>query len=151
MQLTRAADYGVRVMIHMAGLPPGARASHSELAEAAECPQPFLAKVLQRLTRAGMIVSHRGSVGGVELREAHRCASLLEVVEAIEGPLRLNLCLETAQSCTRRLWCPAHAVWAEGQAALTNVLRSASIDELARRVAAMRGSETGPAKGLRWN
>ena len=53
MQLTRAADYAVRVMIHLASLPPGARVSRSELSAAAECPEQFLCKVLQNLTRAG--------------------------------------------------------------------------------------------------
>ena len=49
MQLTRAADYAVRVMIHLAGLPPGTRVSRSELSTAAECPEQFLCKVLQNL------------------------------------------------------------------------------------------------------
>ncbi len=55
MQLTRAADYAVRVMIHLAGLPPGTRVSRSELSAAAECPEQFLCKVLQNLTRAGLV------------------------------------------------------------------------------------------------
>src|ERR1017187_11014032 len=58
MQLTRAADYAVRVMIHLAGLPPGARVSRSELSVIAECPEQFLCKVLQNLTRAGLVISH---------------------------------------------------------------------------------------------
>jgi Rrf2 family protein len=93
MQLTRAADYAVRVMIHLAGLPPGARASRAELAREAECPEQFLSKVLQSLTRAGLVISHRGNTGGFELQEAHTGVSILNVVQAIEGPVRLNLCL----------------------------------------------------------
>src|SRR5208283_1678237 len=80
MQLTRAADYAVRVMIHMAGLPPGTRASRSELAEAVDCPEQFLSKVLQSLTRGGLVASHRGNTGGFELPGEHRTATLLEVV-----------------------------------------------------------------------
>ena len=135
MQLTRAADYAVRVMIHLAGMPPGAHPSHGELAEAVECPRQFLSKVLQRLTRAGLIVSHRGKSGGFELPGRGRRASMLDVVEAIEGPLSLNLCLDPAQLCGRQDWCPAHLVWAQGQAALTHVLKSAIIDDLARQTA----------------
>ena len=90
MQLTRAADYGVRVMIHLAGLPPGTRVSRSELSVAAECPEQFLCKVLQSLTRVGLVASHRGNTGGFELEEGRRDATLLEVVEAVEGPIRLN-------------------------------------------------------------
>src|SRR6516225_30597 len=113
MQLTRAADYAVRVMVHLAGLPQGTRVSRSDLSAAVECPEQFLSKVLQNLTRAGMVVSHRGNTGGFELEEGHRAASLLQVVEAIEGPIRLNLCLTSDRGCSRQGWCPAHPVWME--------------------------------------
>jgi Rrf2 family protein len=136
MQLTRAADYAVRVMIHLAGLPPGTRVSRSELSTSAECPEQFLCKVLQSLTRTGYIISHRGNTGGFELQERHRQASLLDIVEAIEGPIHLNVCLNSDHGCLRQSWCPAHNVWADAQDALNAVLRRATIDELARRVAA---------------
>jgi len=132
MQLTRAADYAVRVMIHLAGLPPGTRVSRSELSTAAECPEQFLCKVLQSLTKAGLIVSHRGNTGGFELEERHRRASLLDVVQAIEGPIHLNVCLNQDRGCTRQTWCPAHNVWAEAQRALSDVLGNATISELAQ-------------------
>lgn len=119
-------------MIHLARLEPGARASRGELAAAAECPEQFLAKVLQSLTHAGLVVSHRGNTGGFELPVARREATLLEVVEALEGPIRLNLCLGN-EDCSRKGWCPARPVWSEAQQALTAVLRAATIDELARR------------------
>ncbi len=151
MQLTRAADYGVRVMIHLAGLPPGTRISHFEIAKAVECPVAFLAKVLQRLTRAGLIIAHRGNAGGVELPDAHRHASMLTVMEAIEGPLRLNLCLESEHSCSRQGWCPAHTVWTEGQIALANILRSATVGQLADRAAAARKTFVNVPDRKPWN
>ena len=140
MQLTRAADYAVRVMIHLAGLPPGVRASRGELARAAECPEQFLSKVLQSLTRAGLVVSHRGNTGGFELPQAHRGTSLLNVVQAIEGPVRLNLCLTSDHTCSRQGWCPAHDVWAEAQEAMLGVLQGVSIAHLATKVAARNGN-----------
>jgi Rrf2 family protein len=140
MQLTRAADYAVRVMIHMAGLPPGTRASRSELAEAVQCPEQFLSKVLQSLTRSGLVVSHRGNTGGFELPGEHQAATLLEVVEAIEGRIRLNVCLISEHSCTRQAWCPGHDVWAEAQASLVAVLQKATINELAERAAARKAA-----------
>jgi Rrf2 family protein len=135
MQLTRAADYAIRVMIHLAGIPQGTRISRSALAEAAECPEQFLSKVLQGLTRSGLIVSHRGNTGGFELPVEGRAASLLEVVEAIEGPLRLNLCTGSGTACPRQSWCPTHNVWTDAQAAMAEVLRAATIEQLARQVA----------------
>jgi Rrf2 family protein len=135
MQLTRAADYAVRVMVHLAGLPPETRASRAELAVAAECPEQFLSKVLQSLTRAGLVLSHRGNTGGFELPNIHRAATLLEVVEAIEGPIRLNVCLNSDRSCTRQEWCPAHDVWVSAQSAVAQVLRDATISVLAQQAA----------------
>jgi Rrf2 family protein len=147
MQLTRAADYAVRVMIHLAGLTPGTRISQAELAKAVECPSPFLAKVLQRLARAGLVTTRRGNAGGIELPEPQRYASMLTVVEAIEGPVRLNVCLESAHSCSRQCWCPAHGVWAACQVALTNILQSATISDLAQRGAGLPVLPEDP----RWN
>jgi Rrf2 family protein len=132
MQLTRAADYAVRVMIHLAGLPSGSRASRSSLAEAAECPEQFLSKVLQSLTRAGLVISHRGNTGGFELPEVHRQSSVLQVVEAIEGPMRLNVCLTGNAACNRQSWCPAHPVWVRAQRAMADVLANACIGDLSR-------------------
>jgi Rrf2 family protein len=133
MQLTRAADYAIRVMIHLAGLPHGTRASRGDLAIAAKCPDQFLSKVLQALTRAGLVTSHRGNTGGFELPEAHNHASVLEIVEAVEGPIHLNVCLAQAGACDRQSWCPAHNVWQQAQDAMATVLRTSTIDDLARR------------------
>ena len=132
MQLTRAADYAIRVMIHLAAFAQGTRASRAELAAASECPEQFLSKVLQSLTRAGLVVSHRGNTGGFELSPLHRSATMLEIVEAVEGPIRLNVCLGSDDECTRQPWCSAYRVWNEAQHALTGVLRNSTIDELAR-------------------
>ena len=150
MQLTRAADYAVRVMIHLAGLPSGTRASRAELAEAAECPEQFLSKVLQNLTRAGLVISHRGNTGGFELPDSRNAATMLEIVEAIEGPLRLNLCLVSDAACPRQGECPAHCVWAEAQEAMAAVLRKASIGDLAQRCTAMKGTPPAPDVS-KWN
>lgn len=125
-------------MVHLAGMPPGSRISRDDLAKAAECPEQFLSKVLQGLTRTGLIVSHRGNVGGFELPETHRTASVLEVVEAIEGPLHLNSCLSPGAICSRQSWCPAHVVWADAQAAMSAVLKAATVDKLALDVTAAR-------------
>jgi Rrf2 family protein len=149
MQLTRAADYAVRVMIHLAGLPPETRASRAELAVSAECPEQFLSKVLQSLTRAGLVLSHRGNTGGFELPNIHRAATLLEVVEAIEGPMKLNVCLNSDRSCTRQEWCPAHDVWVNVQAAVAQVLRDSTIAELARQAAVRKPNPLVAA--VKWN
>ncbi|HVO64259.1 MAG TPA: Rrf2 family transcriptional regulator [Terriglobales bacterium] len=133
MHITRAADYAVRVMVHLAGLPAGSCVARPELTLATGTPDSFLAKVLQQLVQAGMISSRRGSGGGFRLAVAPDSVSLLDVIEAIEGPTQLNACLEPGFSCERKSWCAARVVWVEAQSALEGVLRSASIAELAAR------------------
>jgi Rrf2 family protein len=131
MQITRASDYAVRVMIHLAGLPPGTTVRQAVLSQATDVSGHFLSKVLQQLVRSGLIRSQRGSGGGFALAVPANGVSLLDVVEAIEGPVRLNQCIEEGPSCDRKSWCPAHQVWAEAQAAIVNVLGAASMASLA--------------------
>jgi Rrf2 family protein len=131
MQITRASDYAVRVMIYLAGLPPGSRVRHPELSSATDVSGHFLSKVLQQLVRSRLIQSQRGSGGGFALAVPAATVSLLDVVEAIEGPVRLNQCIDEGPSCARKAWCPAHQVWAEAQAAIVNVLGAASMATLA--------------------
>lgn len=144
MTLTRAADYGIRVMIHLATLAPGTRVSRSELASASNCPEQFLSKVLQSLTHAGLVISHRGNTGGFELARVQSGATMLDVIEALEGPLRLNVCLDGEGECSRKEWCPAYGVCNEAQNALSGVLRGAHIGDLARIAAQNRILARGP-------
>lgn len=64
---------------------------------------------------------------------------MLEIVEAVEGPIHLNVCLGPEDECSRQEWCPAYAIWNDAQNALTGVLRKANIGELARIAAENRG------------
>ena len=132
MQLTRAADYGVRVMIHLVAQPTGKRISLPGLANATGAPESFLSKVLQALTRARMIISQRGQTGGFEIAPRGQHASMRDVIEAIDGPIRLNVCLNAGRSCPRRNTCAAHPVWVEAQQAMLNVLESASVRDMAK-------------------
>lgn len=135
MMLTRASDYAVRVMVHLAGLPAGSRTTRDELAMQGEVPEHFLSKILQSLARSGLITAHRGMMGGYELARPAESITLLDVVEAMEGPLVLNVCLAEGPSCQRKGWCSVHRVWAEAQDALTAVLRAATMRQLADEAA----------------
>jgi len=140
MQITRASDYAVRVMIHLAGLPPNSTVQQSVLSQATDVSGHFLSKVLQQLVRSRLIRSQRGSGGGFALAVPAAGVSLLDVVEAIEGPMRLNQCIEEGPSCERKSWCPAHQIWAEAQAAVVNVLGAASMASLAAQAKADSGA-----------
>lgn len=134
MQLTRAADYGVRVMIYMASQPDDARVLLPALAQFTGTPESFLSKVMQALGRAGMVASRRGKSGGFALLPRGRETSLYDVVEAIEGPICLNVCLADGKDCERVEHCPAHPVWARAQRAMLDVLKKASIAQMASQI-----------------
>lgn len=133
MQITRAADYAVRVMVHLASLPPGTRLQKNALVELSEAPESFLSKVLQRMVAQGLLTSRRGGGGGFELARPAEDVSVLNVVEAIDGPIHLNLCVPGASGCERSLACAVHPVWVEARTALVNVLSKATMARLARR------------------
>jgi Rrf2 family protein len=131
MQLTRAADYAVRVMIHLATLPAHERALLPALAQATGTPESFLSKILQALCHAGFIASRRGHTGGFEIMRPGRNASIRAVVEAIDGPIGLNVCVLSGAVCNRKIHCPAHPVWAKAQETMLEALNSATIAGLA--------------------
>jgi Rrf2 family protein len=135
MQLTRAADYGVRVMVHLATLPPAQRALLPDLAQATAAPESFLSKVLQALSRAGFISSRRGKAGGFVILPRGREATMREVIETIDGPICLNVCLNGGKDCERKSWCPAHPVWARAQRAMIDVLMSVTVAGMATKSA----------------
>ena len=132
MQITRATDYAVRVTIYMATVPASSKVPCPVLARAIEAPESFVSKVLQQLVQAGLVASQRGMGGGFQLARRSANISLLDVVEAIEGPTQLNLCVPQGPNCNRKNWCGAHPAWMEAQEALVKVLSKRSIAELAR-------------------
>jgi Rrf2 family protein len=140
MQLTRAADYATRVMIYLAAQPAIRRIFLPALVEATQVPSSFLSKVLQTLSRAGMVSSRRGQQCGFQILPRGRQASEREVVDAIDGPINLNVCMLHGAGCDRKSWCPAHPVWVQAQGAMLKVLEAAKIANLAMGAASsMRG------------
>ena len=132
MQLTRGADYAVRALVHLAELPAGKRVMLPDLARLTDTPKDFLSKVLQALGRAGFIGSKRGQNGGFEILAAGRCATVKAAIEAIDGPIQLNLCVSPEEHCRRRNHCPVHPLWACAQRAIVRVLDSETIESLAK-------------------
>ena len=128
-------------MIHLAGLPDGERVAAPTLARSIQAPESFVSKILQQMVQGGMITSHRGAGGGFQLAVLPDEVSLLDVVERVEGPLQINLCLEGEASCDFSSWCGAHPIWNEAQAALKKVLASASIAQLAQDSRANRAKQ----------
>lgn len=132
MQLTRAADYGVRLMLCAAAGGPEPVLTVADLARREGLPAPFLGKVAQRLRTAGLLQSSRGHAGGFRLGRPARETSLRDVVEAIEGPIHLNWCLVRPGACGLEATCPAHAVWCRAQTDLLHRLEGACLADMVR-------------------
>lgn len=112
MQLSRKADYALRAIRHVSGLPKGKLGSINSIAEAEAIPREFLAKILKDLTRAGLLVSFQGVTGGYRLAKQPREVTFLDVIEAIDGPIHLNLCTEQGScACDRHAKCDMKEFW----------------------------------------
>ncbi|MCX6055721.1 MAG: Rrf2 family transcriptional regulator [Chloroflexi bacterium] len=124
MQITRQADYAVRAMLFLARLNPNERAATKNVAAAQKIPPSFLAKIISQLSIAGLIHTSRGARGGILLSRPASAISLLEVVEAIDGPISLNECTISPGVCEFSGDCPIHKIWCENQEELVQKLRN---------------------------
>jgi Rrf2 family protein len=131
MQITRQADYALRAMLYLARLEPTQRAATSQIAEEQSIPPSFLAKIISQLSIAGLIHTSRGARGGVSLARPPEEISVLEVVEAIDGPISLNECTYSASACPFGEDCPIRDLWCGTQADLVEKLRKTYFSQFA--------------------
>jgi Rrf2 family protein len=133
MQITRQADYALRAMIYLARLEPNERAATKKIAEEQDIPPSFLAKIISQLSIAGLIHTSRGARGGVSLARDPEKISLLQVVEAIDGPITLNECTVDPSECAFGDHCPIHEVFCEAKKMLIEKLNTSTFDKLLDR------------------
>ena len=122
MQITRQADYAVRAMVYLAQLGPERRAATNHIAQEKSIPPSFLAKIVSQLSVAGLLQTSRGARGGVSLAKPADEITLLDVVEAIDGPILLNECVGDGGSCIYGSDCPMRPVWCDAQQELVERL-----------------------------
>jgi Rrf2 family protein len=130
LQVSRKIDYGLRAMIYLAGVPAGKIVSLQDLATTLHIPREFLAKILKQLNERGLLRSSRGAHGGYQLARPPREISFLEVIEAVEGPVQLNVCLDHKDRCDVSAGCTMYHVWQLGQERMLEVYRKTSLAEL---------------------
>ncbi len=99
LRLTKKADYGLMALKHLAEHPAGLAQSAKDIAEAYHIPTPLLAKILQTLTRSGLVVSHAGIHGGYSLAKPANQITAYEVIRSIEGPLFIASCTTSHGDC----------------------------------------------------
>jgi len=135
LRISRKIDYAIRAMIHLASIPPGTVVPFREIGKQMEVPEDFLAKILKTLVDEGLVRSARGPHGGYALAKPSSEINFLEIIEAIEGPVALNVCLDPDDACPRQPGCTLTDVWREGQARMLDVYRQANLAALAGRAA----------------
>jgi Rrf2 family protein len=130
MQIPRKIEYALRAMIHLADNPEGV-ARGSEIARAEHIPKYYLEKVIRDLMRGGLVRARRGPGGGYQLARTPESISFRDVIEAVEGPIALNLCVEGAPQCSLQPTCRMFRVWEEGQRMLLDIFSHTTISEIA--------------------
>ncbi len=133
MVITRATEYAIRTVIFLAQQPPGEIVLKKDICRTQEVTPAFLTKILQPLIKVGIVSSQRGVGGGFLLARDPQEINLLDLLEAEEGPLKLNHCLIDDNCCERDVYCAVHKVWAEAQMEMMQALKKHSIAELAAR------------------
>lgn len=129
MQITRQTDYAIRCVLYLSQYPDEVKVV-DEIARARSIPKVFLAKILQKLSRAGIVRSYRGVKGGFELAKKPRNISLLDVIEAIEGPVAMNICAIDKKLCNLSNTCSVHPVWVNLREKTERMLRRYNFETL---------------------
>lgn len=130
MRLTRAGEYAVRCMVYLAHTGVGVLVSKQEVAERADIPTHFLAKIAQDLARAHLIEIRQGPKGGYVLLKDPAETTLLEVVEVMIGEIYLNDCVSRPGTCSASKRCAVHRVWEEARNQLRRTLAGVTFAQL---------------------
>jgi len=139
--LSRGADYAIRAMLDVASLPEDKITITQQIAMRQDIPVAFLSKVIAQLTQAGLLRTYRGAAGGVHLGKPAEEINLRQVVEALQGPVALNLCTDPHDGCPKAATCPADRVFREAQKNLDTLLGQAILSHLAREATMLKANE----------
>ena len=133
MVITRATEYAVRTVIFLAQQPKNDIVLKKDICRTQEVTPAFLTKILQPLIKVGIVNSQRGVGGGFLLAKDPNEITMLDILQAEEGQLKLNHCLVDADFCHRDAYCSAHEVWHDAQHEMAEVLKRYSVADLVRR------------------
>jgi Rrf2 family protein len=132
MQITRETDYAIRCVHYLSGK-RGEVTMVDEISREMCIPKSFLAKILQKLSRASIVKSYRGVKGGFELSRHPAKINLLDVIEAVQGPVAMNLCALDEHLCSFSDTCSIHPVWVEVRREVEKILKRKTLAGLRLR------------------
>jgi Rrf2 family protein len=130
MQIPRRVDYGLRAAIYLAQQGAEKTCSLAEIAARQGIPRKFLEKIIQSLIRGGLVKSKRGPDGGYTLARPAAMISFRDVIEALEGPVAVNLCMDPQMSCSHLPRCAMVGVWQEVQRRVMDVFSHTTLAAL---------------------
>lgn len=110
MEITRETDYAIRCVLYLAKNAVRV-VMMDEVSREMYIPRSFLAKILQKLSRAGIVKSFRGVKGGFMLQKKPVETNLLDVIVAVQGPIFMNRCVVDKKICSRSGFCSIHPIW----------------------------------------
>lgn len=131
VEITRQADYAVRIVLDLAGHDGSGVLRSDDVARRQLVPRAYFTKVVQALVRAGFVRTLRGARGGIQLAKDPAHITLRQVIEAIEGPVRLNRCLLVPGECALERTCAAHPVWEHLQDVLMREMDAVTVSQMA--------------------
>lgn len=133
--LSSSSKYAIRAVLFLAMDSSEAnRLKVDDVAKELDIPKHFLAKILQQLTKKQIVSSMKGRNGGFYLSDKNRKCSLLEVIEAIDGPMKLQNCILGLENCSDTFPCPYHNQVSEFRNNFHDQLKSESIDGCLQRI-----------------
>jgi Rrf2 family protein len=130
LKLTKKADYGLMAMKHLAEHGHDRACSAKDVAESYGIPQEALAKILQRLVKAGLLISQHGTNGGYILARDAEKISAFEVIRAIDGPLFITSCITVRGECDQTDRCTIREPLRRVNESIEQVLKGISISEM---------------------
>jgi len=145
MLLSHSCEYAIRTLLHIAAAQADGPIAVREIARALEVPTATLAKIVQSLTRHGLLVSQKGPGGGVALGRSAASVTLLDVVDVIDGPSLRTQCVLGVPGCRdTTVHCPLHDRWCVVREQILEAFGARSLqdlaDDLAGREYALAGS-----------
>lgn len=131
MKITsKASDYGLLLMMHLAALPPDGTTNIKKAAEQMHLSMRFLANIANKLTIARILVAQRGIGGGIKLAKPAHSISVREIIEAIDGPIQTMFCQNTTETCHHMGICNMKHFWDDVQYVVTHKLTTTTIADL---------------------
>ncbi len=131
MQLTRRADYAVRMMVDLAYISDSQWVDVGEIARRQDVTKPFMSKIASQAAAAGLLTTQRGTGGGLALTQPADKITLLQILEAIEGSMALKQCTFEPSRCPRSHKCAVHPIWEKVQQQFNELLSNTLLSELA--------------------